>query len=215
MEEEILTIEEIANYLRVSERTVYDWAQKGEIPCGKIGTVWRFKRSEIEKWINSKLTNSNKQKKAKEGFEISHIISPERIVFTNFSTKHDVLIRLIDVLGKYPQIKDRLALEKAILEREKLMSTAIGYGIAVPHVRIDSVSDLLLAVAISRKDILDFDSFDGEAVRVVFMIVANENQHAYYLQVLSHLTLKLKSENLVEKLLKCSSSEEAYQVLIE
>ena len=43
MGDEILTIEEVAKYLRVSDRTVYDWAQKGEIPAGKIGTVWRFK----------------------------------------------------------------------------------------------------------------------------------------------------------------------------
>ena len=47
MEDDILTIEEVAKYLRVSERTVYDWAQKGEIPSGKIGTVWRFKKSEV------------------------------------------------------------------------------------------------------------------------------------------------------------------------
>ena len=52
MTDDILTIEEVAKYLRVSERTVYDWAQKGEIPSGKIGTVWRFKKSEIEKWVN-------------------------------------------------------------------------------------------------------------------------------------------------------------------
>lgn len=44
MEDDILTIEEVAKYLRVSERTVYDWAQKGEISSGKIGTVWRFKK---------------------------------------------------------------------------------------------------------------------------------------------------------------------------
>ena len=52
MEEDILTIEEVAKYLRVSERTVYDWAQKGEIPSGKIGTVWRFRKADIERWIN-------------------------------------------------------------------------------------------------------------------------------------------------------------------
>ena len=54
--DDILTIEEVAKYLRVSERTVYDWAQKGEIPAGKIGTVWRFKKSEIEKWVNERLS---------------------------------------------------------------------------------------------------------------------------------------------------------------
>ena len=48
MASEILTIEEVARYLRVSERTVYEWAQKGEIPAGKIGTVWRFKKDDIE-----------------------------------------------------------------------------------------------------------------------------------------------------------------------
>ena len=57
MEDDILTIEEVAKYLRVSERTVYDWAQKGEIPSGKIGTVWRFKKSEIETWVNSSFVN--------------------------------------------------------------------------------------------------------------------------------------------------------------
>ena len=51
MEDNILTIEEVAKYLRVSDRTVYDWAQKGEIPAGKIGTVWRFKKSEVENWV--------------------------------------------------------------------------------------------------------------------------------------------------------------------
>jgi len=47
VKDDILTIEEVAKYLRVSERTVYDWAQKGEIPSGKIGTVWRFKKTEM------------------------------------------------------------------------------------------------------------------------------------------------------------------------
>ena len=62
MEDDILTIEEVAKYLRVSERTVYDWAQKGEIPSGKIGTVWRFKKSEIEKWVNDRLSSGSKSK---------------------------------------------------------------------------------------------------------------------------------------------------------
>ena len=56
MDGDILTIEEVAKYLRVSERTVYDWAQKGEIPAGKIGTVWRFKKSEVENWVNARLS---------------------------------------------------------------------------------------------------------------------------------------------------------------
>lgn len=211
--EEILTIEEVSNYLRVSERTVYDWAQRGEIPCGKIGTVWRFKRSEIEKWIDSKLTKKNTKPKTHNNIDLTRIVSPERIIFTDFSTKHDVLISLIEVLSTAPQVKDKKALENAILEREALMSTALGNGIAVPHVRIDSVSDLLLALAISKKDIIDFNSFDGEPVRLVFMLVANESQHAYYLQTMSHFTFKLKDKAFREKLLNCTDAIEAYKIL--
>lgn len=214
MEDEILTLEEIASYLRVSERTVYEWAQKGEIPCGKIGVAWRFKRSEIEKWVDSKLSAVTKDEKPRREIQMSQIVSPERILITNFSTKHDVFISLIDRLAESPQVKNRKELEDTIFDREELMSTALGRKIAIPHVRLDSVSDLLLAIAISKKEILDFNPLDGVPVRLVFMIVANSKQHAYYLQVLSHLMLRLKSEDFVEELLACQSSDEAYKLLV-
>jgi len=50
MKPEIMTLPEVAEYLGVSERTVYGWAQKGKIPAAKLGSAWRFKRSEIERW---------------------------------------------------------------------------------------------------------------------------------------------------------------------
>ncbi|WP_158908602.1 helix-turn-helix domain-containing protein, partial [Rectinema subterraneum] len=75
MDDDILTIEEVAKYLRVSERTVYDWAQKGEIPSGKIGTVWRFKKSEIERWVNERLS-SNRPVALISSVRIQNIISP-------------------------------------------------------------------------------------------------------------------------------------------
>ena len=56
---EIMTIEDVAKYLRVSERTIYDWAQKGILPGGKIGTTWRFKSADIQRWVNDKLNNDS------------------------------------------------------------------------------------------------------------------------------------------------------------
>jgi len=47
---EIMTLPEVAAYLEVSERTIYDWAQKGKIPAAKLGNAWRFKRSVIDRW---------------------------------------------------------------------------------------------------------------------------------------------------------------------
>ena len=105
MEDDILTIEEVARYLRVSERTVYDWAQKGEIPSGKIGTVWRFKKAEIEKWVNDRLSSSSKPTLQNNQIQVKSILSPDRIIFLNHSTKHDALLALADNLSTAPQVK--------------------------------------------------------------------------------------------------------------
>lgn len=214
MEDDILTIEEVAKYLRVSERTVYDWAQKGEIPAGKIGTVWRFKKSEIEKWVNDRLA-VNKTPQSLQTVQIQNILSPDRIVFLNHSTKRDALVALAGILSTAPQIKNSQELETEILKREELMSTAIGRGIAIPHVRLSSVTDLVMAVGICKSDIIDFQSIDDEPVRILFMIAAAYNQHAYYLQTLSFISTKLKNKELREKLLEVTEPVEAYNLLLE
>lgn len=215
MEDDILTIEEVAKYLRVSERTVYDWAQKGEIPSGKIGTVWRFKKSEIEKWVNERLSSNNKSSSQNIVVQVKNILSPERIVFLNHSTKHDSLVQLAQNLATAPQIKDASELENEILKREELMSTAIGRGIAIPHVRLSSVTDLVMSVGISKTDIIDFQSIDDTPVRLLFMIAAAYNQHSYYLQTLSFFSAKLKNQDLRDNLLSAKTELDVYNLLIK
>jgi len=212
MEDSILTIEEVAKYLRVSERTVYDWAQRGEIPSGKIGTVWRFKKGEIEKWVNERLSSS-KTAPADIKILVKDILSPERIIFMNHQTKHDALLKLAQNLATAPQIKDAKELEEAVFKREELMSTAIGRGLAIPHVRLSSVTDLVMSVGISKTDIIDYQSIDDVPVRLLFMIAASFNQHNYYLQTLSFFSAKLKKQELRDALLNANSSMEAYELL--
>ncbi len=213
MEDDILTIEEVAKYLRVSERTVYDWAQKGEIPSGKIGTVWRFKKSEIEKWVNQRLSSNTKQEESEVSVRIKNILSPDRIVFINHTTKRDALVELANNLSMAPQVKYQDELVTEILKREELMSTAIGRGIAIPHVRLSSVTDLVMSVGICKNDIIDFQSIDESPVRILIMIAAAYNQHTYYLQTLSFLSSKLKEKELRDALLDAKSPMEAYELL--
>jgi PTS system nitrogen regulatory IIA component len=213
MDDDILTIEEVARYLRVSERTVYDWAQKGEIPSGKIGTVWRFKKSEIERWVNERLS-SNRPSNVFSVVQIQNILSPDRILFLNYSKKRDALISLAENLAGAPQIKSRQELVAEILRREELMSTAIGRGIAIPHVRLSSVTDLVVSVGVSQADIIDFQSLDDVPVRLLFMIAAAYNQHAYYLQTLSFFSSKLKNNELRASLLAAKTPQEVYSLLV-
>ena len=215
MTDDILTIEEVAKYLRVSERTVYDWAQKGEIPSGKIGTVWRFKKSEIEKWVNDRLTSSARPMTQSSAVQVKNILSPDRIVFLNHSTKHDALVALALNLSTAPQVKNGQELTTEILKREELMSTAIGRGIAIPHVRLASVTDLVMAVGISRTDIIDFNTIDDTPVRLLFMIAAAYNQHSYYLQTLSFFSSRLKNQELRDRLLAVETPMDANNLLIK
>ena len=215
MTDDILTIEEVAKYLRVSERTVYDWAQKGEIPSGKIGTVWRFKKSEIEKWVTDRLTSSARPMTQSSTVQVKNILSPDRIVFLNHSTKHDALVALALNLSTAPQVKNGQELTTEILKREELMSTAIGRGIAIPHVRLASVTDLVMAVGISKTDIIDFNTIDDTPVRLLFMIAAAYNQHSYYLQTLSFFSSRLKNQELRDGLLAVETPMDAYNLLIK
>jgi PTS system nitrogen regulatory IIA component len=213
MDDDILTIEEVARYLRVSERTVYDWAQKGEIPSGKIGTVWRFKKSEIERWVNERLS-SNRSASVFSVVQIQNILSPDRILFLDYSKKRDALVALAENLAGAPQIKSRQELVAEILRREELMSTAIGRGIAIPHVRLSSVTDLVVSVGVSQTDIIDFQSLDDVPVRLLFMIAAAYNQHAYYLQTLSFFSSKLKNGDLRSSLTAAKTPQEVYSLLV-
>jgi len=211
-EDDILTLEEVAKYLRVSERTIYDCAQKGEIPAGKIRTAWRFKKSEIDKWVNEKLT-SNSLNPQIIRIHADSFLSVHRILFLNHSNKKDALLALAENLSASPQIKNSQELSAEILKREELMSTAIGCGIAIPHVRLSSITDLVVSVGISRTDIIDFHHLDDVPVRLVFMIAAAHNQHAYYLQTLSWFSTRLRNKELRESLLKAQTEQEVYNLL--
>ena len=215
MSEDILTIEEVAKYLRVSERTVYDWAQKGEIPAGKIGTVWRFKKTEIERWVNDRLSGHSREEAQRQPVRIQNILSPDRVVFIERASRRDALVELSEVLGTAPQVKNQQELTKEILRREELMSTAIGCGIAIPHVRLASVTDLVMAAGICRRAVDGFQPIDDEPVRILLMLAAAYNQHSYYLQALSFISSKLKDKALREGLVSARDTQEAYSLLAE
>lgn len=211
---EIMTIEEVAAYIRVSERTVYDWAQKGELPGGKLGTTWRFKRDEIEKWVNDRLSQSQGKSPAAAAASDS-VLVPGRVLLLDHSTKDEILTQLVDLLAETPFVKNRDELLKGILAREELMSTGIGFGIGVPHVRIDSVSDLVMAVAVCKKPIADYSSLDNEPVQIVCMLAARSDQHAKYIRTLSAVSSRLKDPEIRKSIIESDDPAFIFSQLIE
>jgi PTS system nitrogen regulatory IIA component len=192
---------------------VHDWAHRGEIPSGKIGTVWRFRKSEIENWVDHKFSGNRPFPRTEE-VHLETLISLDRILFLNYPQKRDVLLALAENISAAPQIKNPQELKEEILRREELMSTAIGKGIAIPHVRLSSVTDLVVSVGLSKVDIVDFQALDDEPVRFIIMIAAASSHHAYYLKVLSFFSAQLKNASLREALLAAEKPGDVYALLM-
>lgn len=213
-QQEIMTLEEVAEYLRISVKTVYDWAQRGEIPCGKLGGSWRFKRSAIETWLEDRL-GRQKSRLVAPAISIADVLKPDRVFLTDKSRKKEIFDLLIESLGKTKEVKEPAELAREIVRREELMSTGIGLGIGMPHVRLDSVKNIVMAAAVNDSPIDDYASLDGERIRIVCMVAARWNQHAAYLRVLAATTSRLRREHIRNAVLAATDAATAYQLLAE
>lgn len=126
--------------------------------------------------------------------DFDKMIDESRIVDLKATTKEDALRELVDVLATSPDVTDTEELLNAIFERERVISTGVGIEVALPHVKIPSVKNFVIAIGRSHKGI-DFESLDDKPVYIVVMIGANDKQAGDFLKVLARLVLKLKSRN--------------------
>lgn len=210
---EIMTVQEVAAFLRVSERTVYDWATGGTIPCGKLGTTWRFKRLEVEKWVNQQLSGSSKKNVTFSPIVIKDILAAENVMFLEADTKDTALLQMLENLSDNGSISQREAIVEGIFQREKLMSTGIGLGIGIPHVRLDGISDLMMAVGLVKTSLADYESLDGEPVRLIFMILAGKDQHTQHIKTMAAISGRVRNAVLREMLMQAEDTETVYKLL--
>ena len=145
--------------------------------------------------------------------EIEAIIDQANVIDLKGRTKDEVLRELADVLSKRSQVTDPEEFLRCILEREKMISTGIGIGLAIPHVKIPSVTDFVLAVGRSSRGV-DFDSLDGHPVHIVAMIGANDSQWGEFVKVLAKLVLRLKNKYIRQKVLLTPDPAEVKQILM-
>ncbi|HSV96074.1 MAG TPA: PTS sugar transporter subunit IIA [Spirochaetota bacterium] len=103
-------------------------------------------------------------------------------------------------------------LVNALVEREKIMSTGIGLGLAIPHAKIKSVKDIAFAVGISKAGI-DFDSIDGKPVHLIILVAAGDRQHKDYLTLLSKIMFILKDETRRSEIIHASNPAKIIDLL--
>jgi len=127
--------------------------------------------------------------------------------------KEDIIKELIDFASENSDfIRNERKLFKAIIEREKKSSTAIGLGLAIPHGRTFEARDFFVILGISKEG-KDFDSIDGEPVHLFFLMSAPPDNDTKYLKAIKELSESLRSDELRESLTNVDNIDKAYFLL--
>ena len=139
-----------------------------------------------------------------------------RLVFAGLpgATREDVLREFSTRIGKLGLVPDPDALVDRLLEREKLGCTGLGNGIAIPHCKLSSLTDVVIAVATTAAPI-DFGASDGIPVRVLFLVASPAYAAAAHLQALARISRLLRTPGVADALREAHSVERLRDVLRE
>lgn len=140
-------------------------------------------------------------------FNPKDMFSPDRVVDLASETKEGVIRELVDVLATCKHVTDRKELLDRILEREQTMSTGVGVGLALPHVKIPSIKDFAIAIGRHKKGV-DFQSIDKKPTHIVIMIGCHEAQSADYMKVLSKLVRALREQEFQRRIMLADDPQE-------
>jgi PTS system nitrogen regulatory IIA component len=127
-------------------------------------------------------------------------------------TKKEVLFELSEVFLQGGLSVDCDAMVEVLLEREKLGSTGIGDGIAIPHGKLPGLDNLIVSFGRS-KDGIDFDSLDGKPVHLFFLLMAPENTAGQHLKALAKISRMLKEESFRKELIEGEASDDIYTII--
>jgi mannitol/fructose-specific phosphotransferase system IIA component (Ntr-type) len=144
--------------------------------------------------------------------KLSNMITADRIVDLKATTKNEALKELFAVMEAAPEITNGNEFERSVLEREKILTTGIGFELAIPHVKIPEVSNFVMAIGRSKTGI-DFDALDGKPVRIIILIASSDKQKDDFLKVLAKVVLLFKEEAFRKKLLKARDAREILALL--
>lgn len=147
--------------------------------------------------------------------KLSEIFSEDNIIpDLKAGDKTKVLEELVDTLVSARPSLDKDSLVRILLERERLGSTGIGDGVAIPHGKFRGINKPIICFGRSRKG-LDFDSMDGQPVHLFFLLIAPEDSASAHLKALARIAKILKNSSFRKTLLESSSREELYRSILQ
>ncbi|MBC8456728.1 MAG: PTS sugar transporter subunit IIA [Deltaproteobacteria bacterium] len=147
--------------------------------------------------------------------KLSEILEEDNIILDlKAKDKNGVLEELAEVMTNHEPSLDTGSLIRVLLERERLGSTGIGDGVAIPHGKFRGVTHPIISFGRSLKG-LDFESMDGQPAFLFFLLVAPENSASVHLKALAKIAKILKNGSFRKVLMEASTKKELYQTIIQ
>ncbi len=145
--------------------------------------------------------------------KLSELLNENRILFNvKFENKEDAITKMVNSLSGDPLIKDLEEVKQAVLEREKIMSTGVGNGFAIPHAKTKG-ADGFIAILAKLSEPIDFDSHDGKPVNIIFMLIGKETMVSEHIKMLSRISRLMNNDEFRQNLINASSKEEILTLL--
>ena len=129
-------------------------------------------------------------------------------------SKRGLIKEMVDLLADADKIAERDRVLESVLEREKLMSTGVGNGVAIPHAKSDTVDQLMVAFATTGEDV-DFQSLDKRPVRLIFLLVGPEENPGLHIKALSRISRLTSHKKFRQKLLNAASPADVLTIINE
>ncbi len=217
----LLTIKQVAEYLMVSEKTVYRMLDRNQLPAVRVGAQWRFRRQDIDSWLAEEVRRVEFEGKrgvldaTESDIAIAPLLAPENVWLGVAPSSRDDLIRFLIREAAIDLHADRDHLVQSILDREAICSTAVIPPAAFPHPNDPrpfrfSRKRVLLAVL---REPLDFHDPQGHRPRIVGVILARSVQGQ--LLALSRAIKLFSDSTLVDHLTAARKPEEAIRLVSE
>ena len=148
--------------------------------------------------------------------DVKEVLKPERVELNlEAASKEDALIRLTELLYQSGALSDKDAFLQDVLEREKISTTGIGNGIAIPHGKSASVIETTVAIGRLTEE-TEWESVDDKPVKLVVLLAVNdEDRTGNHVRLLSQMARKLASEESCKRLLNAESTEEIIRIFSE
>ncbi len=140
--------------------------------------------------------------------KVSELLKPEFILSDlKGESKEEIINELIDLFKNDSRVEDIEKVRSAVLDREKVMSTGVGKGFAIPHGKTNAVKEIIGAFG-KIKDGIDYDALDGNPVQLVFLLVGKDNLISTHIKLLSRISRLMNKDDFRHRLMEANNADE-------